>query len=94
MAAYVKKHNVECDFWIGKTVSKVFSHDSVGLLIIMPLQLDVCMTDEVAEAAAKTFSDYMEAGGDISKIGVTTDSNKAEEVNSLLRRVHEPRVDI
>ncbi|OWZ50580.1 hypothetical protein C368_06725 [Cryptococcus neoformans 125.91] len=64
MAAYVKKHNVECDFWIGKT-------------------LDVCMTDEVAEAAAKTFSDYMEAGGDISKIEVTTDSNKAEEVSRL-----------
>lgn len=27
MAAYVKKHKVQCDFWIGKTVSKVFPRD-------------------------------------------------------------------
>lgn len=43
------------------------------------------MTDEVAETAAKTFSDYFEAGGDVSKIEVTTGSKEAEEVNFLLR---------
>nr|KIR84852.1 hypothetical protein I308_05028 [Cryptococcus tetragattii IND107] len=64
MAAYVRKHNVQCDFWIGKT-------------------LDVCMTDEVAEIAAKTFSDYFEAGGDVSKIEVTTGSKEAEEISRL-----------
>lgn len=53
--------------------------------MIVLLQLDVCMTDEVAEIAAKTFSDYFEAGGDVSKIEVTTGSKEAEEVNFLLR---------
>ncbi|EAL17431.1 hypothetical protein CNBM2350 [Cryptococcus deneoformans B-3501A] len=52
-------------------------------LIIVLLQLDVCMTDEVAEMAAKTFSYYMEAGGDVSKIEVTTDSQRAEEISRL-----------
>lgn len=52
------------------------------------------MTDEVAEMAAKTLSYYMEAGGDVSKIEVTTDSQRAEEVKSLFRRAHQPRVDV
>ncbi|WVW82635.1 hypothetical protein I302_104646 [Kwoniella bestiolae CBS 10118] len=45
--------------------------------------LDVLMTDEVAEVAAKTFSDYKAAGGDVSKIEVTTDHCKAEKISRL-----------
>ncbi|WVQ72711.1 hypothetical protein IAR50_002271 [Cryptococcus sp. DSM 104548] len=61
---YVKKNDVQCDLWVGKT-------------------LDVCMSDEVAATAAKTFSDYKAAGGDTSKIEVTTDPSKAEEISRI-----------
>ncbi|WWD17602.1 hypothetical protein CI109_102043 [Kwoniella shandongensis] len=60
LVAYVKKHNVQCDLWVGKT-------------------LDVLMSDEVAEIAAKTFADLKEAGGDVSKIDVTSDPVRAEK---------------
>ncbi|WWD09710.1 hypothetical protein V865_007838 [Kwoniella europaea PYCC6329] len=64
LVEYVKKHNVDCDLWVGKT-------------------LDVLMTDDVAEVAANNFSNYQAAGGDVSKIEVTTDQDKAEEISRL-----------
>ncbi|WVQ82459.1 hypothetical protein IAT38_004588 [Cryptococcus sp. DSM 104549] len=64
MTAYVKKHDVQCDLWIGKT-------------------LDVAMTEDVADSMAKTFADFKAAGGDASKIDVTLDPSKAEEISRL-----------
>ncbi|WWC99984.1 hypothetical protein V866_006893 [Kwoniella sp. B9012] len=64
LVEYVKKHNVDCDLWVGKT-------------------LDVLMTDDVAEVAADNFSNYQAAGGDVSKIEVITDQDKAEEISRL-----------
>ncbi|WVR06122.1 hypothetical protein IAU60_003152 [Kwoniella sp. DSM 27419] len=40
---------------------------------------DVPMTDDIARTAAKTFADYKAAGGDVSKIEVTTDPEAAEK---------------
>ncbi|WWC86544.1 uncharacterized protein L201_001421 [Kwoniella dendrophila CBS 6074] len=45
--------------------------------------LDVLMTDDVAAIAAKTFADYKEAGGDVSKIQVTIDQQEAEKISRL-----------
>ncbi|ODN77772.1 hypothetical protein L202_04902 [Cryptococcus amylolentus CBS 6039] len=64
LVSYVKKNDVQCDLWVGKT-------------------LDVCMTDGVADIAAKTFADYKAAGGDVSKIEVTADPLKAEQVSRI-----------
>ncbi|WRT64413.1 uncharacterized protein IL334_001345 [Kwoniella shivajii] len=60
VVSYIRKHNVDCDLWVGKT-------------------LDVLMTKELAETAAKNFSDFELAGGDTSKIEVTTESVEAEK---------------
>ncbi|OCF45328.1 hypothetical protein I317_00851 [Kwoniella heveanensis CBS 569] len=64
LVSYVKKHDVNCDLWVGKT-------------------LDVLMTDEVAQIAAKTFAEYKAAGGDVSKIEVTTEPESAETISRL-----------
>ncbi|WWC58905.1 uncharacterized protein I303_101450 [Kwoniella dejecticola CBS 10117] len=64
LVSYVRKHNVDCDLWVGKT-------------------LDVLMTDDVAAVAKKTLSDYKAAGGDVSKIEVTSDPAQAEKVSRI-----------
>ncbi|GFZ43442.1 hypothetical protein JCM24511_01162 [Saitozyma sp. JCM 24511] len=61
LVAYVRKHRVDCDLWVGKT-------------------LDVLMNEEVAEAAAKTMSDFKAAGGDAEGIEITVDPAEAEKV--------------
>ena len=57
------------------------------------------MTDEVAANAAKTFRDFVSAGGDVEGIIVETDQSKAEEVRIvsvvvLTTEIPDPRCQI
>ncbi|RSH90384.1 hypothetical protein EHS25_000989 [Saitozyma podzolica] len=64
LVAYVRKHQVDCDLWVGKT-------------------LDVLRTEEVAEAAARTMSDFKAAGGDAEGIEITIDPTEAERTSRI-----------
>ncbi|WVO24383.1 uncharacterized protein IAS62_005749 [Cryptococcus decagattii] len=77
---YQKRHNSEQALKILKNEQDTWESMAA---YVKKHKLDVCMTDEVAETAAKTFSDYFEAGGDVSKIEVTTGSKEAEEISRL-----------
>lgn len=80
---YIRTNDVDCDLWVGKTVSAgIFEFLAVSLI---SYKLDVCMTEEVAAAGASIYERCKKAGGDLSGVEHITDRTEAVKVNGSTR---------